>query len=261
MIKLILSDVDGTLLQRGEGAFDEHVFDVVDKLHAKGIHFAAASGRGYGDLNRLFAPVKDKMAFVCNDGAMTIVDGSVLEINAMDREKVRALVNDITYTEGCEFLLYGREKMYIRPKTRGYEEFIVDRYKDSIMFIDNVDRIDDDFLKLSVYSKNGVDTCSSHFEKRWSDTFELVYNANNWMEFIADGICKVSGVKALCGRYGINMDEVMAFGDGGNDIKLLGTVAYGYAMDYAPEQVKAAAKYVTDDVMETIRREVLAECK
>ena len=88
MIKLILSDVDGTLLQRGEGAFDEHVFDVVDKLHAKGIHFAAASGRGYGDLNRLFAPVKDKMAFVCSDGAMTIVDGSVLEINAMDREKV-----------------------------------------------------------------------------------------------------------------------------------------------------------------------------
>ena len=54
------------------------------------------------------------------------------------------------------------------------------------------------------------------------------------------------------------MDEVMAFGDGGNDIKLLGTVAYGYAMDYAPEAVKAAAGYVTDDVMETIRRQVLA---
>ena len=119
MIKLILSDVDGTLLHRGEGAFDEHVFEVIEKLYAEGRHFAAASGRGYGDLNRLFAPVKDKMAFVCSDGAMTIADGSVLEINAMNRSNVRALVNDITYTEGCEFLLYGREKLYIRPKTRG----------------------------------------------------------------------------------------------------------------------------------------------
>ena len=44
MIKLILSDVDGTLLHRGEGAFDEHVFEVIEKLYAEGIHFAAASG-------------------------------------------------------------------------------------------------------------------------------------------------------------------------------------------------------------------------
>ncbi len=257
MIKLILSDVDGTLLAKGEGAFDKSVFEVVDALYERGIHFAAASGRGYGDLYRLFAPVKDKMNFVCSDGAMTIADGNVLEINSMDRDKVMALANDITYTEGCEFLLYGREKLYVRPKTRGYENFIVDKYGDSIVLVDNIDSIDDDFLKLSVYAKNGVELCSHHFEKRWADTFELVYNANNWMEFVADGICKVSGVNALCSKYGIGMDEVMAFGDGGNDIKLLKAVAYGYAMNYAPETVRAAAGYVTDDVMGTIRRQIL----
>lgn len=257
MIKLILSDVDGTLLAKGEGAFDKSVFEVVDALYERGIHFAAASGRGYGDLVRLFAPVKDKMSFVCSDGAMTISDGEVIGINSMERDRVMALVNDITYTEGCEFLLYGREKLYVRPKTRGYDSFIMDRYGDSVVHTNSIDSIDDDFLKLSVYAKNGVELCAGHFEKRWSDTFELVYNANNWMEFVADGICKVSGVRALCARYGISMDEVMAFGDGGNDIKLLGTVAYGYAMDYAPETVKAAAGYVTDDVMETIRRQVL----
>lgn len=257
MIKLILSDVDGTLLAKGEGAFDEGVFDVINALYERGIHFAAASGRGCGDLYRLFAPVKDKMSFVCSDGAMTIADGNVLEINSMNRNKVVALINDITYTEGCEFLLYGREKLYVRPKTRGYENFIVDRYGDSVVFVNNIDSIDDDFLKLSVYAKNGVELCNRHFEKRWADTFELVYNANNWMEFVADGICKVSGVKALCGKYGVSMDEVMAFGDGGNDIKLLKTVAYGYAMNYAPESVRSAAGYVTDDVMGTIRRQIL----
>ncbi len=259
MIKLILSDVDGTLLRRGEGAFDERVFEVIEGLHARGIRFAAASGRGYADLNRLFAPVRDKMAFVCSDGAMTISDGEVLEINSMDRTDVKALVNDITATDGCEFLLYGREKLYIHPKTSEYEKFIVGRYGDNIVYTDDVDNIDDDFLKLSVYSGNGVEACSNHFEKRWCTTFGLVYNANNWMEFVADGICKVSGVKALCGKYGIGMDEVMAFGDGGNDIRLLETVAYGYAMDYAPDAVKAAAGYETEDVMETIRREVLRE--
>lgn len=50
MVKLILSDVDGTLLARGEGAFDDSVFEVIDRLYERGIHFAAASGRGYSDL-------------------------------------------------------------------------------------------------------------------------------------------------------------------------------------------------------------------
>ena len=235
MVKLILSDVDGTLLARGEGAFDDSVFEVIDRLYERGIHFAAASGRGYSDLHRLFAPVRDKMAFVCSDGAMTISDGKILDINSMNKNDVTALAEDITCSEGCEFLLYGREKLYISPKTEKYRGFIVNRYRDSISFVDSVKdvgKIEDDFLKLSVYAINGVDSCSSYFKDNWMDTFELVYNANNWMEFVAKGISKVSGVEALCRKYSIDMDEVMAFGDGGNDIKLLGTVAYGYAMDY-----------------------------
>ena len=258
MIKLILSDVDGTLLGRGEGAFDSQVFDVINELHNRNILFAAASGRGFGDLYHLFEPVKDKMAFVCSDGAMTICNDSVIEINSMEREAVGALINDVTYTEGCEFLLYGREKLYIRPKTRVYEDFIRDKYRDKVCLISSTSEVKDDFLKLSVYAKNGVEKCSDHFKSKWRDTFEMVYNANNWIEFVAQGICKVSGVRALCRQYSINMDEVMAFGDGGNDIKLLGTVGYGYAMDYAPECVRSAAKFVTGDVMQTICEKVLA---
>ena len=257
MIKLILSDVDGTLLRRGEGAFDNQVFEVIKELHNRNILFAAASGRGFGELQQLFKPVEDKMAFVCSDGAMTICNDSVIEINSMEREGVAALINDVTYTEGCEFLLYGREKLYIRPKTRAYEDFIRDKYRDNVCLINSPFEVRDDFLKLSIYAKNGVEKCSDHFEKKWCDSFEMVYNANNWIEFVSHGICKVSGVRALCRQYSINMDEVMAFGDGGNDIKLLGAVGYGYAMDYAPECVHCAAKFVTGDVMETIREEVL----
>ena len=257
MIKLILSDVDGTLLGKGEGAFDKQVFEIINELHNRNILFAAASGRGFGELQQLFFPVKDKIAFVCSDGAMTKSRDSVIEINSMEHESVGALINDVTYTEGCEFLLYGREKLYIRPKTRAYEEFIKEKYEDKVCLINSIYEVNDDLLKLSIYAKNGVEKCSDHFKSKWRDTFDMVYNANNWMEFVAQGISKVSGLRALCREYSINMDEVMAFGDGGNDIKLLGAVGYGYAMDYAPECVRCAAKFVTGDVMETIQEEVL----
>ena len=108
MVKLILSDVDGTLLERDEEELKIKILNTVELLEQKNILFAAASGRGYYDLRRLFDKVKDKMAFVCNDGAMTIYKDKVLDINPMDKTMAQQLIGDITYTNGCEFLLYGR---------------------------------------------------------------------------------------------------------------------------------------------------------
>ena len=68
MIRLIATDLDGTLLER-DGSLPEDTFDVVRMLNEQGIRFAASSGRQYGNLVRLFAPVADRMAFVCENGA------------------------------------------------------------------------------------------------------------------------------------------------------------------------------------------------
>ena len=60
MIHLIASDIDGTLLQGGQTRLDPALFDVIERLEQHGIRFAAASGRQYTNLRRLFAPVADK---------------------------------------------------------------------------------------------------------------------------------------------------------------------------------------------------------
>ena len=56
MIKLVATDIDGTLLQSGEREVPEAVFVQIDRLLKKGILFAAASGRQYSNLKNLFAP-------------------------------------------------------------------------------------------------------------------------------------------------------------------------------------------------------------
>ena len=45
MIKLIASDLDGTLLRNGAQEVDPKVYDLIRTLKEKGVHFAAASGR------------------------------------------------------------------------------------------------------------------------------------------------------------------------------------------------------------------------
>ena len=68
MIKLIATDLDGTLLNR-EKKLPDDIFDVIDALDKKGILFAAASGRQMASLERLFAPVREKMIFIAENGA------------------------------------------------------------------------------------------------------------------------------------------------------------------------------------------------
>ena len=58
-IKLICSDIDGTLLQYGRKELEDEIFEQIRELHRRGILFCPASGRQYTSLRKLFAPVAD----------------------------------------------------------------------------------------------------------------------------------------------------------------------------------------------------------
>lgn len=76
MIRLIATDLDGTLLE-DDGTLPEGIFEAVEGLSRLGIRFAACSGRQYGNLRRLFGRVANQMAFVCENGAVSYIDGEI----------------------------------------------------------------------------------------------------------------------------------------------------------------------------------------
>lgn len=57
MIKLVASDLDGTLLHNYQQTVPKEIYDTIRALHEKGIIFTAASGRQYANIRRLFAPL------------------------------------------------------------------------------------------------------------------------------------------------------------------------------------------------------------
>ena len=70
MIKMVASDLDGTLLIGGRQTLPEEIFPLVKELKKMGILFVAASGRQYANMRNLFAPVKDEMAFISENGGL-----------------------------------------------------------------------------------------------------------------------------------------------------------------------------------------------
>ena len=64
-MKLIASDLDGTLLLNKSTQVSQEMFDLIWKFQKQGVLFCAASGRQYNSLRGLFAPMADDLLYVC----------------------------------------------------------------------------------------------------------------------------------------------------------------------------------------------------
>ena len=86
MIKLIASDLDGTLLQKGAQTVSRQAIELIEKLLDNGIHFTAASGRQYNNLRRLFAPFADRISYIAENGSLCIHNGQMLSRSSIDHD-------------------------------------------------------------------------------------------------------------------------------------------------------------------------------
>lgn len=85
-------------------------------------------------------------------------------------------------------------------------------------------------------------------KKRYS--VECIHSMDRHVEITPKGVDKASGMRELCGYLGINADQVIAFGDSGNDEAMLRWAGYSVAMGNAHENIKQIADYVTTSVSE-----------
>ena len=78
MIKLIASDIDGTLVKEGSHEIDPAYYDVIRELKEAGIIFCACSGRQYHSMMELFKPVADDIYFIASNGTVVRTRNRVL---------------------------------------------------------------------------------------------------------------------------------------------------------------------------------------
>ena len=86
MIKLIASDIDGTLVKDGTLVIDPEYMDVIGKLIDKRIIFVACSGRQYRSERKLFAPIADRLLYISDGGTVVRTPKEVLKVDMMSDE-------------------------------------------------------------------------------------------------------------------------------------------------------------------------------
>ena len=107
MIKLICSDVDGTMVPDGSRDINPELFEVICRLREKGVQFAIASGRPASSISSLFKPVEDKVFFIALGGAIIATSSRTLYHWDVDQEDMRRMVQKMRTVPGCEIMLNG----------------------------------------------------------------------------------------------------------------------------------------------------------
>ena len=232
VIKLVASDLDGTLLQNGAQALTPEALRLIGKLLERGILFAPASGRQYPNLRRMFSPHWHEMLFICENGALTMHHGAALSTIPLERETGEALMRDILARDDCEVMLSGRETSYLCPRRRSYSDFVVYTMKNTVTIVDDLFSVDEEFLKVSAYVHgDGAARVAPAFIEKWGNVVTAAVSGAAWIDFtVAD---KGMAIEAVARRLGIGKDEMMAFGDNFNDVEMLEAVGRPCLMETA----------------------------
>ena len=95
MIKMIASDLDGTLIPEGTQEMEPGFFEVLSELLDRGYQFYVATGRQYANVRRLFDAYADRIGFVCENGALAMAQEQQQYILEVPHEKAIAIAEDI----------------------------------------------------------------------------------------------------------------------------------------------------------------------
>ena len=257
MIKLIASDLDGTILLQVAQSVDDSLFEVIHKISEKGIIFAPASGRQYNSLKMLFEPVEKDLMYIAENGALVMYKDEVIFKRSMDRKIAMEIIEDVYEHCNCEVLISGLNTAYIKPKAKEYLHRMTSVVKYTTTIVDSFDNIQEDILKISVCDISGIQNSGDYFTQKWSDKVLTAISGKLYLDFTANGVNKGTAIMKIQERFGIAPDECMAFGDNYNDIEMLDHVGHSYAMERAVDDIKRHAKYVTKSVEMTLKENFL----
>ncbi len=242
MIKLIASDMDGTLLDEN-GNFPPEFFNVLNELFKRNIKFAVASGRSYSTLKEQFSEVESRISFICDNGAYVVDNSKLSFISIIDKPCISSAAQ-LCEELGARIILCGTKGIYLTGlDEREAEETL--RYYINPIYLDNLCDVDDDIFKIAVLDMNGIENgTSERIINEFSDEYTVQVSGEYWLDIMNKEINKGSALKTIMDKYEIKAEETMAFGDYLNDIEMLDVAGLGYAVINAHSEVKKKAKFI-----------------
>ena len=260
MIKLIATDVDGTLVKDASPDIYPEIIEVVKELRKRDIIICIASGRQYSSIEKLFKDVKDDLIFIADNGAHVKCRDKDLNIVNMNPEYLEELIKELRTFKDCEMICEGPGITYVESKNQDFIHFIDEQYKCDYKQVDDVLSEESNIIKASIFRRPSIrEIGDGILIPKWKDRLKATMAGEDWVDFMDKSVDKGHALQFIQNFYGISPDETMVFGDNNNDIGMLNCATESYAVETAPDEVKKAANHVCPSWKEKGVYQVLAE--
>ena len=243
-IRFIAADMDGTLLD-SQKQLSPHFFPVLRQLLRLGISFAAASGRQYDSLLRTFAPVKDEILFISENGAMVMQRGQCVCFYELPADTVRGALLLARAAPGVMPVLCCEDGAYVEDNDPVFLRNVTPYYTLCTRVSDLLKTAGQKRVcKLAVFDTGDAETgIYPALHAQFAAQAEVCLSGAHWTDLMPKDVNKGRAVRDCQRQLGISPAQCMAFGDYLNDIEMLRACAESYAMGNAHAQVKAACRH------------------
>ena len=246
MIKLVLSDMDNTLVPYGQAHASERTLAAIHACLDEGIAFGPATGRNLIEV----------AGFLCHDercyqsgivinGQQVYLNGALVHEVTFDRTTLLGLADVLRDRRGCALLTYSPE---------GRADWIGDTRQELEPIINEAahggDRRCDELPDYPITKVGIIANIERDAELALHDELAGAFPALDfpntvptWFDVIPHGLNKATGIGILQKAMGISPDEICVFGDAENDLAMFAQVRHSCSVANADPEIQAHARW------------------
>ena len=252
-IRVIATDMDGTLLDP-KGQLDlPRLEKILDKLDQRGIRFVIATGNEIHRMRQLLGHIAERVVLVVANGARIFENNELIQAQTWDDAMVDKALGHFKGRE-CQdqFVVTAMNGGFVKTGTvfTELDKFMtpemIEKLYQRMQFVDEFDSsLFGGVLQMSmVVGEERLDSVLQEVNDLFNGHVRAVSSGYGCIDILQDGIHKAWGLVELLKRWNLKPEQIMAFGDSENDIEMLELAGISYAMENAEESVKRVATKV-----------------
>lgn len=239
-------DIDGTLVSFKTHAIPQTTVEAIRTAKENGVGVYISTGRPLQLITNLKAIEQYIDGYMTTNGALCFIGSKIVNRVPIDKCSLERILDDVRENNYCCIVVGQSGVRLLNPKPIFDEVFVkglcvtnIDKSLSAEEMICNEDIFQLSPFFSSEHEKALMSQISGCVSGRWHPSFTDITSIT------AD---KGNGLLAMAEALGIDLQQAIAFGDGGNDIPILSAAGIGIAMGNACDEVKQAADYVTSSV-------------
>jgi Cof subfamily protein (haloacid dehalogenase superfamily) len=257
MIKLIATDLDGTLLDDQKNIHPSF-WETHKRLTEDGVLFIIASGRQYFTLHEQFKPIENDVILLAENGTFVKYRDQAILVNDLPLKDAHFFIEKARQTPRTDVILCGINSAYVESRNAEFWEDASQYYK-RLQYVEDLTRVEDTVLKVTLWDHINAEQNAYPYFRDFAANFKVAIAGDSWLDITNINASKGIAIEVIQKSYDISPEETLVFGDYLNDLDMMGSGYYSYAMKNAHPKIIDQSRFQTrldnnhNGVVETIK--------